>query len=99
MVDDHRDVVVPPSERELIDADDRQVVEPGRVQLLADDALDDGPHGAPVDACQLAHCRLAYLLREVRDQLFHAPCEARLRRRPDRKSTRLNSSHRTISYA
>jgi len=82
VVDDDRDVVVVPPERELVDADDGEIVQARRVELLADDALDDGADGAPVDAGQLADRRLAHLLREVGHQLFHAPREARLRRRP-----------------
>jgi len=95
VVDDDGDVVVMPSERELVHPDDSQVVEASRVELLADDARDDGADGPPVDARQLAHRRLAHLLGEVGDQLFQASREARLRSRPGNRFD-MDATRRTV---
>src|SRR5437867_7116166 len=68
------------------------------------DALDDAEGalvGNAVDGGLLEGGRRLHVVvaRPVADLALHVGHRVALRRRRDRKSTRLNSSHRTISYA
>src|SRR6266516_3857345 len=88
---DHLEIVGPEAHDLGVDVLDREL---GLKQSLGVDQL----HRAGDLTVVVAHWDREHRLRAVAELRIEAPAPDRLARR-DRKSTRLNSSHRTISYA
>ena len=82
VVENHRDVAVPLAVRELVDPDERQAVESGGIESLADDPLDDLAHGHPGDPHGLGDRGLVGHASQVRRALLERRAEPATARTP-----------------
>ncbi|MDQ6730099.1 MAG: hypothetical protein M3022_07335, partial [Actinomycetota bacterium] len=95
MVDDGGEVLLPATVADLVDTDLKQLVQPGRVEAVGDDTLDDVTDGVPADPQQPGDRRLGHLLRQPRNHVFEV---AGVLRRVPRPRDRLEM-HATIRAA
>ena len=82
VVDDHGDVLVVASVRQLVDADVREPVEQIWALPTCNNALDDRPDGVPRHAHHVADRRLVATLGEATDVVLERACEPRARLGP-----------------
>ena len=79
MVTDEGEVAVLLAPGHLVDADIEQLIQAVGVELVAGDALDDPPNGAPVDPHQPADRALVGPRSQVGDEALEVPGEVRAR--------------------
>lgn len=79
VVRDQGQVLLAAPPADVVDADDEQLVESSRVELLTDDAGDDPSDGVPVDATQPGDRGLVHHGGQVADQVLEVAAEPGVR--------------------